>query len=903
MINRNIENNVENNVENKSGSILLGDGHFLFKGKKKSTSPTWSYFDIKNNKEKDLVSTQRGITLIALIITIILMLILAGVVLNLAIGDNGLIKLGKKAGEEYKISAAKEKIELAVMDYEAKMRKETIYSILDKIEGLESIEPDNEKTGLPYTVTVDGYKFLVKEGIEVIYQEKATGIIPEIVSITKNVISETQAKINIEAKTKDAEGIEKLILIKNGVAIEEREVNGKSIKEEFSATGNGQYKIKIIGKNKRRAISKEIQISEMNIGSAQIISGEIIEGQTLLTITGDYGKQNITKIEIYEGQNKIKEITYKEAKQQIQEEYQTEYMPFYQEKTYTAKLIVDQNNQTNTNQLKLKNKDTIKTEEDLKTLAKVVNEGESFETKIIKQIENITLTKAHTAIGTINTPFKGTYNGQEKLIDNIQINNTTLENQGLFGYIEKATIKNITIGTGAIIANYRVGAIVGSSNNSIIDGCINNATTVKATGYIEESSMYSSYNWKHRTSAVAGIVGYAYNSDIKSCTNKANVTGTYRMSGGIVGYYKSMVTDKHIIQCNNYGYIDNNEIFAGGIVGLGNADIDGNTKNNVTIEKCNNYANIGSEKTSEVGGIFGWILAMDIKECKNQDTTKTIQGKYNVGGITGAAEIESNIYKCENEQKISTTAYHSEWSIYNGYEYYYNAPNAGGICGLLQNHSKISYALNYGEVTSAIIEETYGTAGIAGRMYNGCTIEYSGNEGKITSAGGLGGIVGVGLTNSNINSCYNKGKIEQKALDSCGGIIAFAAQVKITNVYNVGEVKGIGEVGGIAGAIRPHNKESYTNNDLYYCYNSGNVTGTGDVGAIVGYYNYYDQDYSYALTGTYSTLWGKVGEYKANRQGFLDNIQASDLGSNEFVEDTNEINNGYPILKWQLQVK
>lgn len=42
-----------------------------------------------------------GITLIALVITIILLLILAGVVLNLALGENGIIKLAEKAGKDY----------------------------------------------------------------------------------------------------------------------------------------------------------------------------------------------------------------------------------------------------------------------------------------------------------------------------------------------------------------------------------------------------------------------------------------------------------------------------------------------------------------------------------------------------------------------------------------------------------------------------------------------------------------------------------------------------------------------------------------------------------------------------------------------------------------------------------
>ena len=49
---------------------------------------------IKNTKNK-------GITLIALIITIIIMLILAGVVLNLTIGENGLFKVAKNAARNY----------------------------------------------------------------------------------------------------------------------------------------------------------------------------------------------------------------------------------------------------------------------------------------------------------------------------------------------------------------------------------------------------------------------------------------------------------------------------------------------------------------------------------------------------------------------------------------------------------------------------------------------------------------------------------------------------------------------------------------------------------------------------------------------------------------------------------
>ncbi len=55
---------------------------------------------------------EKGITLIALIITIIIMLILAGVVINLAIGENGLFKIAKQAGKNYTNAEAKELADL-----------------------------------------------------------------------------------------------------------------------------------------------------------------------------------------------------------------------------------------------------------------------------------------------------------------------------------------------------------------------------------------------------------------------------------------------------------------------------------------------------------------------------------------------------------------------------------------------------------------------------------------------------------------------------------------------------------------------------------------------------------------------------------------------------------------------
>lgn len=52
-----------------------------------------------------MMKGQKGITLVALIITIIVMLILVGVSLSIALGENGLIARSKTAGAGYNESA------------------------------------------------------------------------------------------------------------------------------------------------------------------------------------------------------------------------------------------------------------------------------------------------------------------------------------------------------------------------------------------------------------------------------------------------------------------------------------------------------------------------------------------------------------------------------------------------------------------------------------------------------------------------------------------------------------------------------------------------------------------------------------------------------------------------------
>ena len=59
---------------------------------------------------------EKGITLIVLVVTIVILLILAGVTIAAVTGDNGLFSKTKQATIEYEKEALKEEMRLAILD-------------------------------------------------------------------------------------------------------------------------------------------------------------------------------------------------------------------------------------------------------------------------------------------------------------------------------------------------------------------------------------------------------------------------------------------------------------------------------------------------------------------------------------------------------------------------------------------------------------------------------------------------------------------------------------------------------------------------------------------------------------------------------------------------------------------
>ena len=101
----------------------------------------------KNVSSKKRSLQERGITLIALVVTIIILLILAGVTLNIALSDNGLFSKTKEAADKYKYAQSGE--EEMIRQIATQMYSEYVGKAItiDNIKGKDSCLVEKEKTG------------------------------------------------------------------------------------------------------------------------------------------------------------------------------------------------------------------------------------------------------------------------------------------------------------------------------------------------------------------------------------------------------------------------------------------------------------------------------------------------------------------------------------------------------------------------------------------------------------------------------------------------------------------------------------------------------------------------------------------------------------------------------------
>ena len=120
----------------------------------------------QETKYKNVQAKNKGITLIALVITIIVLLILAGVSINILIGENGLLTKSQDAANENTRGGARDKVATSVYasyntdynldDLKLKINEDTLKTNIEKAGG-----KIISTGGFPVTVEMDGYQFTI----------------------------------------------------------------------------------------------------------------------------------------------------------------------------------------------------------------------------------------------------------------------------------------------------------------------------------------------------------------------------------------------------------------------------------------------------------------------------------------------------------------------------------------------------------------------------------------------------------------------------------------------------------------------------------------------------------------------------------------------------------------------
>ena len=174
-----------------------------------------------------------------------------------------------------------------------------------------------------------------------------------------------------------------------------------------------------------------------------------------------------------------------------------------------------------------------------------------------------------------------------------------------------------------------------------------------------------------------------------------------------------------------------------------------------------------------------------------------------------------------------------------------------------------------------------GIVGKIGKTNNGGIISGCANYATIigSDAKGTGGIVGAGWNGGKVENCYNMGSVTGGW--PAGGIVG-SNEIQIINCYNAGTVSSVsGNSYGMAIGTRNAGESYYVHN----CYYLKDSASSG-----AGYFNK-------------NSKADIAGSYEVRESDFMRSADfVSELGDGIFAADTSNINNGYPILKWQVPV-
>lgn len=215
---------------------------------------------------------ERGITLIALIVTIIVLLILAGVSIRTLTGDNGILNRAETAKELTEKAIAKEKLQIELINLAGEKMTNIKYNsdkYLTNYLNEKGFEVEED------IVIVDGWQFVIDRTVPKIIDDElgkiteAERLLPTITKLEKQM-NGTQIKINIKVRNSEELKVNYSIKEKGAGEDLQKVENITELEHTFSELTPGkEYIITVETKNKYGEDKRTVEIYTTSIRFSQ----------------------------------------------------------------------------------------------------------------------------------------------------------------------------------------------------------------------------------------------------------------------------------------------------------------------------------------------------------------------------------------------------------------------------------------------------------------------------------------------------------------------------------------------------------------------------------------------------------------------------------------------------------
>jgi PKD repeat protein len=258
--------------------------------------------------------------------------------------------------------------------------------------------------------------------------------------------------------------------------------------------------------------------------------------------------------------------------------------------------------------------------------------------------------------------FRGSYDGNGHIIDNLYINRPGIGYQGLFGYVYGGTVSNLGLTNASVTGGNTTGCLAGTiENGTIVDNChstgqLNGVDTVG--GLCGTANSNSTVSNSHSTCSVSGnsSVGGLLGSGMASYSySSGNVTGGNQV-GGLIGYGSAgnshstgnvlgvsrvggLIGSGGATYCHSSGNVSGTSII-GGLIG------------EQTSYTSNTYSTgIVSGSSDYVGGLIGLIAYWC--NINNSFSSSRVIGGSLVGGLIGGKPYGASVTNCYSSGQVS----------------------------------------------------------------------------------------------------------------------------------------------------------------------------------------------------------------------------------------------------------